>query len=233
MVEAIRYGEQPEVRTRSRTRSTTPSTAAGSMTCWKSVPLRTTPWTQAACNAYARTWCGHASANDWRSSSSKRKSHRCRRLFWEDCWSCPGDSSTQWAGGNRRARVRPPIRRNQPPALGKSSWRRSGVSGSTRRTGSSRSSGTTSKAACRTRASSASSKSRDGQRQPTITVTRNEILYSLNKPEDFFLGIVEFLDDGGASGPLCSRPFQREPDFGVTSVNYDFGELLARAERPS
>ena len=28
------------------------------------------------------------------------------------------------------------------------------------------------------------------------------------------------------------RPFQREPDFGVTSVNYDFAELLARAEAP-
>ena len=28
---------------------------------------------------------------------------------------------------------------------------------------------------------------------PTITVTRNEILYSLNKPEDFILAIVEFL----------------------------------------
>jgi hypothetical protein len=28
----------------------------------------------------------------------------------------------------------------------------------------------------------------------TITVTRNEILYSLNKPDDFILGIVEFRD---------------------------------------
>jgi hypothetical protein len=27
---------------------------------------------------------------------------------------------------------------------------------------------------------------------PTITVTRNEILYSLNKPDDFILAIVEF-----------------------------------------
>ncbi len=26
------------------------------------------------------------------------------------------------------------------------------------------------------------------------------------------------------------QPFQREPDFGVTSVNYDFAELLARAK---
>src|SRR5438270_313308 len=28
------------------------------------------------------------------------------------------------------------------------------------------------------------------------------------------------------------RPFQREPDFPVTSVNYDFAELLARADEP-
>lgn len=28
-------------------------------------------------------------------------------------------------------------------------------------------------------------------------------------------------------------PFQREPDFGVSSVNYDFAGLLARAEEPA
>ena len=67
----------------------------------------------------------------------------------------------------------------------------------------------------------------------TITVTRNEILYSLNKPEDFILGIVELRDDGGHRVRYVRRPFQREPDFGVTSVNYDFAELLARAEPPS
>ena len=67
----------------------------------------------------------------------------------------------------------------------------------------------------------------------TITVTRNEILYSLNKPEDFILGIVEFRDDDGSRVRYVRRPFQREPDFGVTSVNYDFAELLARAKPPS
>ena len=67
----------------------------------------------------------------------------------------------------------------------------------------------------------------------TITVTRNEILYSLNKPEDFILGIVEFQDGGGHRVHYVREPFQREPDFGVTSINYDFAELLARAERPS
>ena len=67
----------------------------------------------------------------------------------------------------------------------------------------------------------------------TVTVTRNEILYSLNKPEDFILGIVEFLDDGAHRVHYVREPFKREPDFGVTSVNYDFAELLARARPPS
>ncbi len=66
----------------------------------------------------------------------------------------------------------------------------------------------------------------------TITVTRNEILYSLNKPDDFILAIVEFKDGGGHRAHYLRRPFQREPDFGVTSVNYHFGELLARAGTP-
>jgi hypothetical protein len=67
----------------------------------------------------------------------------------------------------------------------------------------------------------------------TITVTKNEILYSLNKPDDFILAIVEFMDDDGHRVHYVRRPFQREPDFGVTSVNYDFSELIGRAERPS
>jgi len=68
---------------------------------------------------------------------------------------------------------------------------------------------------------------------PTVTVTRNEILYSLNKPEDFILAIVEFLDGDSYRVHYLRQPFQREPDFGVTSVNYDFAELLAKAKEPS
>jgi SNF2 family DNA or RNA helicase len=67
---------------------------------------------------------------------------------------------------------------------------------------------------------------------PTITVTRNEILYSLNKPDDFILAIVEFTGEDTHQPYYLRQPFQREPDFGVTSVNYDFAELLARAEAP-
>ncbi len=68
---------------------------------------------------------------------------------------------------------------------------------------------------------------------PTITVTRNEILYSLNKPDDFILAIVEFLDESNHKVHYLRQPFGREPDFGVTSVNYDFSELLSRAGKPS
>jgi superfamily II DNA or RNA helicase len=67
----------------------------------------------------------------------------------------------------------------------------------------------------------------------TITVTKNEILYSLNKPDDFILAIVEFLDGDTHRVHYVRRPFQREPDFGAASVNYDFAELLMRAERPT
>ena len=66
----------------------------------------------------------------------------------------------------------------------------------------------------------------------TITVTKNEILYSLNKPDDFILAIVEFLDAEAHCVHYVRRHFQREPDFGVTSVNYDFAKLLAQAEAP-
>ena len=67
----------------------------------------------------------------------------------------------------------------------------------------------------------------------TVTVTRNEILYSLNKPEDFILGIVEFLEGDAHRVHYVREPFRREPDFGANSVNYDFAELLARAQPPS
>jgi len=67
----------------------------------------------------------------------------------------------------------------------------------------------------------------------TITVTKNEILTSLNKPDDYILAIVEFFDHHTHRVHYLRRPFRREPDFGVTSVNYDFAELLARAGEPA
>ena len=66
----------------------------------------------------------------------------------------------------------------------------------------------------------------------TITVTKNEILYSLNKPDDFILAIVEFPDDDTHRLHYIRRPFQREPDFKASSVNYALKDLLAGREDP-
>jgi len=45
--------------------------------------------------------------------------------------------------------------------------------------------------------------------------------------------MVEFLDGDRHRIHYLRRPFQREPDFGVTSVNYDFADLLGRAREPA
>jgi len=66
----------------------------------------------------------------------------------------------------------------------------------------------------------------------TVTITKNEILTALNKPEDFVLAVVE-VDGDSVTPRYIRRPFQREPDFAVTSVNYDLAELLDRSEKPS
>ncbi|MFO0906455.1 MAG: helicase-related protein [Pirellulales bacterium] len=66
----------------------------------------------------------------------------------------------------------------------------------------------------------------------TVTITRNEILTGLNKPESFILAIV--LHDADDSEPLYVRePFDQEPDFRATSVNFDLNKLLAKAKKPS
>jgi superfamily II DNA or RNA helicase len=65
----------------------------------------------------------------------------------------------------------------------------------------------------------------------TVTITKNEILTALNKPDDFILAIGLIGDD--VELRYVRKPFGREPDFAATSVNYDVGELLARAEEPS
>ena len=66
----------------------------------------------------------------------------------------------------------------------------------------------------------------------TVTVTKNEILTALNKPEQFILAIVEV--DGEAAIPCYVRqPFSHEPDFAVTSVNYKLSELMAQGGPPA
>lgn len=68
----------------------------------------------------------------------------------------------------------------------------------------------------------------------TVTITRNEILYALNQAEKFMLAIVLVSESDTVEGPFyLTSPFTKEPDWGVSSINYDLGELLARAAPPA
>ncbi len=63
----------------------------------------------------------------------------------------------------------------------------------------------------------------------TVTVTRNEILTALNKPDEFLLAIVEV--DGAQTKTIYIRkPFTHAPDQGACSVNYDIADLLQIGE---
>lgn len=66
----------------------------------------------------------------------------------------------------------------------------------------------------------------------TVTVTKNEIMAALNKPDDFVLAIVE-VDETAVQARYVRRPFNREPDFAATSVNYDLSELLMKSSFPT
>ena len=69
-----------------------------------------------------------------------------------------------------------------------------------------------------------------------ITVTQNEILYSLNKPDDFILALVEFLEGDNHRVHYLRRPFEQSgvtTDFNGSSVNFPMRDLLARADQPN
>lgn len=66
----------------------------------------------------------------------------------------------------------------------------------------------------------------------TVTITKNEILTGLNKPEQFILAIV-LLDPDRDEVRYIRRPFEQEPDFKATSVNYELSALLAVSESPN
>ncbi len=71
---------------------------------------------------------------------------------------------------------------------------------------------------------------REGAR--TITLTRNEILFSLNEPERYILAMVSF--GPGTPEVRYLRDLSLEaPDFLAVSVNYDFDQLFGKASSPS
>ena len=66
----------------------------------------------------------------------------------------------------------------------------------------------------------------------TVTVTRNEILTALNKPDDFILAIGQ-VEDGRQKLVYIRQPFRQEPDFAVESINYNLADLLKLGEATS
>lgn len=65
----------------------------------------------------------------------------------------------------------------------------------------------------------------------TITITRNEMLYAFNQGDKFVLAIVLINEDDSYEGPYyVRRPFDREPGWGVSSINYNLSDLLQKAE---
>jgi hypothetical protein len=67
----------------------------------------------------------------------------------------------------------------------------------------------------------------------SVTVTRNEIVTAMNRPDDYILAILEIAADSTREPRYVRRPFCKEPEFNVHSVNYDLAELLGRSESPS
>jgi len=66
----------------------------------------------------------------------------------------------------------------------------------------------------------------------TVTVTRNEMLYAFNQGDKFLLAIVLVGEGDATEGPHYIRnPFDREPGWGVSSINFDLKALLDRAEK--
>tara|TARA_B100001971_G_scaffold213155_1_gene245575 strand:- start:166517 stop:170056 length:3540 start_codon:yes stop_codon:yes gene_type:complete len=63
----------------------------------------------------------------------------------------------------------------------------------------------------------------------TVTITKNEILVGLNKPDSFILAIVEIENDIAKDPVYIREPFTNEPDFEATSINYKIKELYKKS----
>lgn len=68
-----------------------------------------------------------------------------------------------------------------------------------------------------------------------FTITKSEILTSLNKPNHFVLALVEVREDDSTEVRYARKPFKGSEEiyFDMTSANYDWGELFGRGEHPA
>jgi hypothetical protein len=65
----------------------------------------------------------------------------------------------------------------------------------------------------------------------TVCITRNEMLHAFNQGDKFVLAIVLVAEADSVDGPYYIRnPFDREPAWGVASINFDIKTLLDRWE---
>jgi len=68
-----------------------------------------------------------------------------------------------------------------------------------------------------------------------FTITKNEILTSLNKPDHFILALVRVDEDDATDVRYVRKPFRGSEEiyFDMTSANYDWDELFTRGATPS
>ena len=63
----------------------------------------------------------------------------------------------------------------------------------------------------------------------TVTVTNNEIITGLNKPEEYILAIVEV--DGDRTHTIyLQKPFENKPDWASNCVTFDINNLIQRSK---
>lgn len=67
----------------------------------------------------------------------------------------------------------------------------------------------------------------------TVAITKNEILAALNKPDEFILALVGVEGEMVREPVYIRRPFEWEPDFGTTIIDYELKRLLRRGKSPS
>lgn len=66
----------------------------------------------------------------------------------------------------------------------------------------------------------------------TVTITRNEMLYALNQSDKFILAIVQINEDESVDSVYyLTNPFDTEPPWGTSSINFHINDLLQRGER--
>ncbi|WP_456445805.1 helicase-related protein [Oceanithermus sp.] len=67
-----------------------------------------------------------------------------------------------------------------------------------------------------------------GPGKDTFTLSRTQLLTALNKPQNWWLVVVETDGERALRLHYLRNPVTREPEFGVTSVNFDLKQLMQK-----